>query len=153
MKVTGKKSLSNFIKIVLEILGMAGIAILIFLPWILNYYINAFRLDLENLYGPCLILLYASAIPMLIIVWQAIKLFDLLKQNTPFVMENVRYLKIASLCSAIIFTEYLIGIFFFRSVFILLVICIFLVAWIGLYIMSELFKQAVEFKEENDLTI
>ena len=153
MKVTGKNSLSFLIKIVLQILEVLGICMLIFLPWILELYISSFRLDLENFYIPCLILLYVSAIPMLAIVWQAIKLFDLLKRNTPFVMENVKHLKIASICSGIIFVEYLIGIFLIKSVFIVLVVGIFFVLWIGLYIMSELFKQAVEYKEENDLTI
>ena len=153
MKITGKKSLSNFIKIVLQILEIAGGIMMIFLPWILKYYINAFRIDLADKYIPCLVLLYVSAVPMLIIVWQAIKLFDLLKKNTPFVEDNVRHLKIASICSGIIFGEYLIGIFFIRSVFLVLIVGIFFVLWIGLYIMSELFKQAVEFKEENDLTI
>ena len=153
MKITGKNSLSNFIKIILQVFGVLGIVLLIILPWILSYYINAFRLDLADSYIPCLILLYSSAIPMLIIVWQAIKLFDLLKENTPFVMDNVKHLKVASICSGIISGEYLIGIFFMRSVFIVLVAGIFLVLWIGLYIMSELFKQAVEYKEENDLTI
>ena len=90
---------------------------------------------------------------MLVIVQQFIKLFNSLSINMPFVQENSSHLKTASICSGIIALEYIIGIYIFKSIFTFIIVGIFLIAWIGLYILSELFKQAVKFKEENDLTI
>ena len=153
MEITGKKSISCAIKIILEIGLIILIIMFIFLPFILSIYIKAFRRDILDYYFHCLALLYISAIPMLMLVWQFIKLFDSLRLNTPFIMENVKHLKKASLYSGIIAIEYIAGIFVFRSIFALLIIGIFLVAFVGLYILSELFKQAVTYKEENDLTI
>ena len=49
--------------------------------------------------------------------------------------------------------NYLFGIYIFKSIFALIIVGIFPIAYLGLYILSELFKQAVQFKEENDLTI
>lgn len=153
MKITGKNSISNVIKIILQIVFVFGVTVVTFLPVVTKYYIQFLRLDLQDFYFSCLGLLYLSGIPMLIIVWQFIKLFDSLKNNNPFIIENASHLKIASWCSAIISIEYIFGIFVFRSIFTLIITGIFLIACIGLYILSELFKQAVEFKEENDLTI
>lgn len=153
MKITGKKSISNYIKIVLQMIFVFGIMVIAFLPIIVEYYIQILRLDLLEFYFPCLVLLYASGIPMLVIVRQFICLFNTLSLNTPFIKENATHLKIASICSAIIALEYAIGIYVFQSIFTLIIVGIFLIAWIGLYILSELFQQAVEFKEENDLTI
>lgn len=153
MKITGKKSISNYIKILLQIIFIFGILVIAFLPVVVKYYIQILRLDLTELYIPCLILLYGSGIPMLVIVKQFINLFNTLSANTPFIMQNAKHLKIASICSGIIALEYVIGIYVFQSIFTLIIVGIFLIAWIGLYILSELFKQAVQFKEENDLTI
>lgn len=153
MKITGKNSISNYIKMILQITFAFGTLVVLLLPWVVKIYIQFLRLDLQNFYFPCLILLYLSGIPMLIIVWQFIKLFDSLKKSQPFIMENARHLKMASWCCAIISVEYVVGIYVFHSIFTLIITGIFLIAWIGLSILSELFKQAVEFKEENDLTI
>ena len=40
-----------------------------------------------------------------------------------------------------------------RAIFSIVAVGVFTVAWLGLYILSELLKQAIEYKEENDLTI
>lgn len=94
------------------------------------------------------------------VVYQFIKLFRSLKEEKPFVEENAKALQVSSICSAIIATFYLplcvlsileqeITLIVFTSTIFL----IFVVAWIGLAILSLLFKQAVEYKKENDLTI
>lgn len=151
MKVTGNNSISNFIKIVLQVVFILGIIVVAFLPIILKKYQEYINPDL--LYIPSLILLYASGIPGLIVVWNFIKMFNTLKENTPFIMENVKHLKICSICSCIIAIEYIIGIVVIKSVFAIIVVGVFIIAWLGLYILSELLKQAIEYKEENELTI
>ena len=153
MKIMGDKSISKYIKIVLILIFSFGCSVVLFLPLVTKYYIEVLRLDLIEFYIPCLILLYLSGIPMLCIVYQFIALFGSLEKSTPFIMENAKHLKIASWCSEIIAVEYVFGIYVFHSIFTLIITGIFLIAWIGLYILSELFKQAVEYKEENDLTI
>ena len=80
MKVTGKKSLSTFIEICLKIIFVVGILIYITLPLLLNCYIDIFNPILN--YTAALIILYASGIPALIIVYKFIKIFKC------FVFEN-----------------------------------------------------------------
>ncbi|MCL2383273.1 MAG: DUF2975 domain-containing protein [Oscillospiraceae bacterium] len=153
MKITGKGSISNFVEILLKIAFVVGIIVFILLPWILGQYLEHITNQSNEFYWAILIILYITGLPMLIIVYQFIKMFNTLKKATPFIMENVTYLRRASICSGIISLVYLVGVFVFQSVFILVIIGIFLVAWLGLYILSELFKQAIDFKEENELVI
>ena len=80
-------------------------------------------------------------------------MFGTLKMDNPFVMENVRCLEKVSKCSLIISITYIIGMFFIVSVFEIIAIAIFIIAWLGTYVLAELLRKAVEYKEENDLTI
>lgn len=151
MKITGKTSLSNAIKIFLQLIFIMGIFVVILLPIWLKAYCTYINTNLE--YIPALIILYISGIPGLIIVYEFIKMFGTLKESNPFINENVKHLKICSICSLIIAIEYFIGIFATRAIFSIVAVGVFTVAWLGLYILSELLKQAIEYKEENDLTI
>ncbi len=151
MKIIGKGSLSNLIKICLQVIFGIGIIIMIFLPFLFKWYTLNINGTLP--YIPSLILLYISGVPALVIVWKFIEIFKTLKEENPFIMSNVKNLKIVSICSLIIAIEYLIGLFFVKSIFSIVVIGVFTIAWLGLYILSELLKQAIQYKEENELTI
>jgi len=151
MKITGKNSISNLIKLALQFVFVLGIIIVIALPILLKKYIE--YINPTTPYIATLILLYASGIPALIVVEKFIEMFNTLKEETPFIMKNVKNLKITSICSLIIAIEYILGIFVTNSIFAIVVIGVFVIAWLGLYILSELLKQAIEYKEENELTI
>lgn len=151
MKVTGKNSLSNFIEVCLKIVLVLGIIIYITLPFLLNKYVEFFNPELN--YNAVLVILYTSGIPAIIIVYEFIKIFQTLKKDNPFVLENVKCFKIVSICSLIISIIYIVGIFFIFSFFEIIAIAIFIIAWLGTYVLSELLRKAIEYKEENDLTI
>lgn len=151
MKVTGKKSLSNFIEIGLKIIFVVGIIIYLTLPILLNKYVEIFNPILN--YTVALVVLYISGIPALIIIYAFIKMFETLKNDNPFVRENVTYLKIVSVCSLLISIIYIIGMFFIVSIFEIVAIAIFIIAFLGTYVLAELLRRAIEYKEENDLTI
>lgn len=152
MKVTGKNSISGLIKIFLQVLIIVGGIILILLPILLQKYIEYINPMLN--YYPSLILLYISGIPAIIIVYEFVQLFETLKEDNPFIEKNVKSLKISSICSLIIAIEYAIAIFIVtNSIFGIIIVGVFIIAWLGLYILAELLQKAIEYKEENDLTI
>lgn len=135
MKVTGKNSLSNIVKIILQIVLILGIIIIIFLPFLVNLYNKVFHINLTGFeYYGYITLLYCASIPAIILVY-------------------AKNLNIAAICCGVISFEFFVGMFILNSVFMIIVTGIFLVGAIGLYILAELFKQAVAYKEENDLTI
>lgn len=107
--------------------------------------------------------IYPNGIVLLVIVKQFIGQFDSLKNKNPFCIENSKRLKnccIASLVeTALLIIDLLYMIFLVKSedIFVLLVMVFMIILFIGVaiafYILSELIKQATEYKNENDLTI
>lgn len=155
MKVIGKNCISNYIKIALQGLFVFGIGVILLLPWIVSGYSAYFNQELQGyIYYSMLAILYLSGIPALLVIYEFILLFDSLKKEKPFIPENTKHLKVASISCLIIGVEYLVGSFCcFHTIFTLVIAGTFFIAWLGLSILSELFKQAVHYKEENDLTI
>ena len=155
MKVVGEKGIGSILKTILELCFYTGMIIIIVLPFVLA----KFNMSL----GPCIWIIYTSGVVLLGITRMFIKLFDSLKNNNPFCMENVKILKTTGIISFIgsIFwlIDFLYEVFLAKSdeiitLLTLVFLCIlFFGVSIALYILSELFNQATEYKKENDLTI
>ena len=150
MKILGENGIGKFLKVFLQICFWGGIVLLIALPLIAQIakvHLNA------SIYG----------IVLLVIVKQFIGQFDSLKNKNPFCIENSKRLKnccIASLIETVLLIiDLLYMIFLAKSddIFVLLVMIFMIILFIGVsiafYILSELIKQATEYKNENDLTI
>ena len=146
MKIVGKKGLGNIIKIILQICFWGGIAFLIILPIILK------RISIFE------IMLYLNGITMLVIVKQFIGLFNSLKIEKPFCENTVKRMNTASIASGIMTVLFFIETIYKFSlnnsdIKINCILALFLGVAIALYILAELFRQATEYKSENDLTI
>ena len=155
MQIVGEKGIGKFLKVILQICFWAGIIMLISLPFIL-------KLFGYNL-GASMFVIYPNGIALLIITHNFIKLFNSLRLNNPFCVENVKILKTTSIVSLIGSILWLIDFLYeiilakssdiiFNSTLIFLSI-LFLGVSIALYIIAELMKQATEYKQENELTI
>ena len=155
MRITGENGIGKLLKIFLQICFYSGIIILIGLPFLLNK--MGFNL------GASMYVIYPNGTILLMITHKFINLFNSLRLNKPFCEENVKLLKatgIISLIGSILWLmDFLYEIILALSEDIvfnctLLFLCIlFLGVSIALYILSELFRQATEYKKENDLTI
>lgn len=143
--------LGKILKNILIIGFIIACILLIFVPFILSNVKYA------------MFIAYPNGVVMLAITYQFIKLFKSLEDNTPFTYNNVKILKhtgILSLIESILWLIDLISLIFvlkntyinYTIVLIFLTILFFGV-FIALLILSELFKQATTYKEENDLTI
>lgn len=155
MKINGEKGLGNILKIFLEICFYLGIVLLIILPFALNKVGIDFKVSA--------FIIYPNGIILLIIARQFIKLFNSLKENNPFCENNVKILKNTariSLIGALLWVIDLCMQVILRGsdnliiVLTLTFMCIlFIGVSIALFILSELFKEAVNYKRENELTI
>ena len=155
MEVTGEQGLGKILKVFLQICFYIGVVFLIILPFLL--YKMGFRLC-ASMY-----VIYPNGIVLLIIIHKFINLFNSLRLNKPFCDENVKLLKTAGIMSLVESILWLIDFLYeiilaktedivFNST--LLFLCVlFFGVFLALYILSELFKQATEYKNENDLTI
>lgn len=155
MKILGENGLGKILKIFLQTCFFGGIALLVILP----FQLRLFGLHLNAI----AYVIYPNGIALLAIVYQFIGLFDSLKNNNPFCMENVKRLRLAGIASLIEGLlwgiDLIFQMFLARSIepLILSVILFMSILFIGvsiaLYILSELMKQATSYKEENELTI
>lgn len=155
MKVYGNKGIANIIKIVLQISMVIGLIFLIMLYWLAKWFKVKFNLFIMMIY-PC-------GLGLLYLIYQFIGLFNTLKQDYPFCIENVTRMKkgmYASLAiSLFIIIALLLTIFAYNYYSLQLQVALFFMAilflgvGIALYILAELFIKAITYKEENDLTI
>lgn len=171
MKILGEKSLSSKVIIGLNILftiiGIIDILVLSTIIKILCHIVMN-----ENIQNNIFDLMFFSmiittGIIALFIIYQFIKIFKNLKSNILFCEDNSKRLSIVSNSCFILSTLYLIiAIFIFLIMskvmekfiyyifaFSIILMVIFVVAGIGIKILCEIYKKAIEYKEENDFTI
>lgn len=153
MLILGEKGLSSYVKKLLDLILVGGLLILLSLPILLKWYSNTLRNYSKDNYTFLLIFLYFTGICCLWLVFEMNKIFKTLNRRNPFMMDNVVSFKKMSLAAFTIAFAYIIKIIFFNSFLTIIIAMVFLIAGLFLVILGEIFKQAVEFKEENDLTI
>ena len=155
MQITGKKGMGDILKTLLQIAFYGGIIFLAILPFILQ--------ALGTQLNASMFIIYPNGIVLLIIVKQFIKLFDSLKNNQPFSKDNVIILKntakVALIESILWLLDLLYEMILAKSYDILIILVLsflsilFLGVSIALYVLAELFKEATQYKQENELTI
>ena len=155
MKITGERGIGNLLKVILQISLIIGIIILIGLYSITK--IVNIKFDLF------IIMIYPCGISLLLLMYQFVGLFNSLKHNNPFCLENVQRMKKGMISSFII--SLLIAIALLLTIFLYdyyslqlkvalaFMSILFFGVGIALYILAELFNKATTYKEENDLTI
>lgn len=155
MKVTGKGGIGDILGKLLKICFWVGVIILIILPFALH------GLGL-NLNASALVI-YPNGIVLLIIAHKFIELFDSLKNNIPFCEKNVEILKNAGIVAGVGATCWFLDLMYevllakVYDVIVILILVFLFILYLGvsiaLYILSELFKEGVKYKKENELTI
>lgn len=150
----GYRGIGKILDIVLRLCFVLGIILLIFIVPVLKYL--GFEISLFYFF------IYPIGISFLIFMYQFIGLFQSLSKNEPFCKYNVVKLKIAMNSSfgiaILIFISFLVAVVIYQYklsfvICLLFMDILFLGVGIALYILRELFREAIRYKEENDLTI
>ncbi len=178
MKILGEKSLSSKVKVGLEVLFVI-IALwdMVIFAIIGNIVLSETKdIVFKNYLSEIILITIISVVlcltglVALYIIYQFIKIFKNLKQNKLFENENTKHLNKIALFSIIISVLYLIiligisitlnkSLQFSQLDAILIKVIIgvffmgFLVFGIGIKILNEIYKKAIEYKEENELTV
>ena len=162
MKILGKRSLSSIIKIFLWILLIICLLVVTIGGIVVIKEFSYFNKD-NTLRS--LIILYLSSIPASILIIQFIGIFKSLENSKVFENQNVKRLKTSYITSIIMGIMYLVNsimLFLSRAeenweivyMFLMYVVTlVFLIFGVGLIVLSEIYKKAIKYKEENDLTI
>lgn len=171
MKILGEKSLSSKVivglNILFTIISLIDIVVLSIIIKIVGHIVMKENIQ-NNIFDLTLfIMIIITGIISLFIIYQFIKIFKNLESNILFCQNNAKRLNIVSSCCFIISAIYfIIAILIFLIIndlmgefiyyifaFSIMLMVIFAVSGIGIKILSEIYKKAIEYKEENDFTI
>ncbi|PAB59030.1 DUF2975 domain-containing protein [Anaeromicrobium sediminis] len=164
MKYYGKKSLASALKLVLNFLLIIGVCMFVYISKNVmssnDLQISIFRKI--GIYG----LFFIGSISLILIVYNLKKIVDSLVDINPFIRGNVKRLNSIALECFIITGCYLINFVInpkyvefnlitvdMKGIHTDMEFFIFLFAGCFILILSKVFEQAVEVKEDNDLTI
>lgn len=164
MKILGKNSLSSVVMLFLCVLLILCI-IAIVAGGI--FVLSNFSFFTKDLLSITYILIYLSAIPALVMIIAFLQIFNTLKQGNPFEKKNVKRLGTSCIASIVIGIIYAInvlliylGVGMVQERFFIIyplanvaISVIFLVFGIGIVVLKEIYRKAIEYKDENDLTI
>ncbi|HBI72819.1 MAG TPA: DUF2975 domain-containing protein [Lachnospiraceae bacterium] len=147
-----KTSIVWFTKYLLDFMFYTGIAVCAGVPWLFQIagkYFTAFR----KFYVPyCVIFIFAGVFA-LIILWNLRKMFGSVIHEKPFVRDNVIALKRMGICAFVIAALMVIRLFLVITPAAFVLVAVFLIAGLSSMVLSQVFDQAVAYKQENDLTI
>lgn len=169
MKIIGNKSISSMIKVFLIVLFVICIIAMISLPIFVRNLESVN--DISEIKDVILEMtfMYIAAIPALLMIIEFEKIFNDFSKGNVFSRKIENRLKRTSLYSLIIGIVFLLNCVIYNCSFgekifeepfrimyvivIILIALIFLILSVGLIILKNVYKTAVDNKEENDLTI
>jgi len=154
LQVLGKRGLSYFLEVLCTVFQVLGTITIISLPWTLSFYLFFKNSYVESsIYYCMMVLLISSGVCAFCILAHAKKILHNINTKNPFTMDTANRIKYISYWCLPIAIIYLVAIIFIPSVLILLVGLTFLFLAACIFIIAALFYQAVNYKQENDLTI
>jgi len=140
--------------VIITIIIIAGICVYAMLPWLVKGYVKAADVKLAaDSYEVMLSLLYCVGIPVLLLLGLALLLTVNISRGKAFVRQNTTYLNMIALCSLVIGIIFFVAMFFLSSIFPIIIATIFVLLAILTKVFADLFRTAIYYKKENDLTI
>lgn len=156
MSVAEKKWFPVFLERLITVAMVVGAIIIVLLPFIvsngLDYYGDRENFN-QDYYTTVLCFLYPSGLIGLAILYQARQLLVSVNKFQPFIMDNVKRIRYISWFTAALCLIYVIAVFFIYSFFVPILVVVFGLVALFAAVLCEVFKKAVIYKEENDLTI
>jgi len=154
MKLFKKIKMAVVADVMLALLIVCGIVVYAALPWLMELYFQTSTIYLlGKTYIAIMVLMYASGIPAITLLVLALRLMVNITRGEAFVRKNAHLLGQMGICALVISGLFLIGSFFINSIFIAVVCVVFLLLAVLAKVFRELFSKAIDYKEENELTI
>ncbi len=171
MKILGEKSLSSKVivglNIFFTIISFIDIVVLSIIIKVVGHIVMRENIQNNIFDFTFWIMIILTGIIALFIIYQFIKIFKNLKSNILFCENNSKRLNIVSISCFVISAIYLIiaillfltmndlmeAFIYYIFAFSIILMVIFSVSGIGIKILNEIYKKAIEYKEENEFTI
>ena len=140
-------------KVILDIMFFTGIIVLITLPIWLRFAGTHYSKDIENHYLAMVVVFAVSGLNGLLIVNELRKMMKTVLEVNCFVEDNVKSLRRMARYSLVISIFFFIKVLLVPTPATLIIILVFFIAALFSVVLSCVFQEAVNYKDENDLTI
>lgn len=147
-----KKNLTMWTKYLLDFMFYAGIAVTASLPVSVRKIGELFPYMVEH-YEETVIIYFVLGVAALVLLRELRKIFRTVLAENCFVQENVVSLQKMGNWSFFIALMSVVRSIVYFSIAMWVVICVFIIAGLFSKVLAYVFEQAVQYKEENDLTI
>ncbi len=149
-----KFNLSHMACFFISIIMLVGAVVYVALPWLIDFYIENTAVEISpNSQKVMISMLYSIGVPTFITLAMAWLLTMNISRGKSFIMKNVTYLRVVSICSVVIAFMVLFFSTFLTSFFPVIITVIFLLLALLSAVFANLFQTAIKYKEENDLTV
>lgn len=141
------------ISIILMIILVVGMVSLLFIPKLYDIFKDSSVSSFNEHLLMYKIAFYTCYIICLVIVFELIKLFNVIYKKSPFKKEIENLLKIMAIMFMLLFLIVIIKSFFIPTLlsFVVALLC-FLIS-LSFYLLAEVIKSAIKYKKEIDLTV
>lgn len=140
-------------KLILDIMFFTGIIVLLTLPIWLRFAGTHYSKDIEIHYLAMLIVFAVSGLNGILIVNELRKMMKTVLEANWFVEDNVKSLRRMARYSLVISIFFFIKVLLVPTPATLIIILVFFIAALFSVVLSCVFQEAVNYKDENDLTI
>lgn len=139
-------------KLFIDTLFLLCIAGVVTIPFWMKEYQGWLRYD-DTVFYPMMALIGLSGILSVFILFTLDRMYKTLTSGDPFVIANVNAFKRIAVTCGIIAALYITKCFLVFSLATVVVVLVFIIGCVFCLTLKDLFERAVEYKEENDLTI
>ena len=149
-----KKSITHYIaKTVIDVLFVLSIICVAATPMLSRWLFGWIRYSASDYLLPFTLILFFSGICCVYILFNLKKMYRSLLSGNPFIDENVRHLRKIAVACAVISLIYIIKCLFMFTFATIVIAAVFVVGCLFCLTLKDLFKQAINYKSENELTI
>lgn len=149
-----QKSVTHYIaKVVIDILFYLSILCVALVPvWAKNLFVWI-NYSNEGYLIPFIVIIFLSGLCCVYILYNLKQMFRSLLEGNPFVDKNVRHFRKIAVACGIIALMYLVKCCFMFTYATLVIAIVFVVGCLFCLTLKDLFKQAINYKTETELTI
>ncbi len=148
-----QKSIVHYMtKVCIDILFYVGMVCCAMVPFSSSWLFRYFHItDEMSLFA--IIILLASGISCVYILWQLKVIFRTLLEGNPFIHANVTCLRKIAMSCLVISLIYVVKLIVMPTISTVVIVVIFVIACLLCLTLKDLFKQSIYYKDENDLTV
>lgn len=144
--------LVRFTKTLLDVMFYTGIALTLLIP-VLFYYVGFYIKVFRTFYILQCVMYMVSGFFCIIIVYELRKMFITVLRENPFVDRNVKSLKIMGKSAFLTAFLSLLRLPLSLTPATIVVVIVFSIAGLFSIVLCQVFEKAIQYKQENDLTI